>query len=118
MSDKCPKCADCGEEFEPDELVCLVRRKGMVHERDCSPKHPYPVGGMTLLDWFAGQAIEGWIASLTAEVIDSYDGDEDAFAEHQMAVAKTCYNYADAMLAEKSRRKARRRKTNESNHEE
>lgn len=47
-------------------------------------------GGMTLRDWFAGQALAGWLADPTAT------------AEPE-AVAKHMYKYADAMLAERAK---------------
>jgi len=53
---------------------------------------------MTLRDYFAGQALAGWIATITDEEARSYDGEPVAFREHQDAVAATCYGYADAML--------------------
>lgn len=61
------------------------------------------VPGMGLRDWFAGQALQGWIAGPCAEAIDEYDDDDVAFAEHQAEVAKACYGYADAMLKERDR---------------
>lgn len=60
--------------------------------------------GMTLRDYFAGQALAGWIASITDEEARSYDGEPVAFREHQDAVAATCYGYADAMLAARSKK--------------
>lgn len=47
--------------------------------------------GMTLRDWFAGQALNGYLASW------SDDTDPNFFEPHD--VAKTSYAYADAMLA-------------------
>lgn len=57
----------------------------------------------SLRDWFAGQALQGWIAGPCAEAIDEYDDDDVAFAEHQAEAAKACYGYADAMLRERAR---------------
>lgn len=55
----------------------------------------YPDPGMSLRDWFAGQAIAGHLASLnpTAE----HDPDSAA------AFARSSYQIADAMLAERSK---------------
>ena len=50
-------------------------------------KNPHR-GGMTLRDWFAGQAVSGWLAS--------YGEDQTARATD---VAKFAYEVADAMLA-------------------
>lgn len=56
--------------------------------------------GMTLRDYFAGQALAGWLAGIAgADWMREYDGEDLAFVEHQRAVAETCYAYADAMLA-------------------
>ena len=49
--------------------------------------------GMTLRDWFAGQALMGQIAS---EAPDFVDKDAEA-------TAKRCYQIADAMLAEREK---------------
>lgn len=59
---------------------------------------------MTLRDYFAGQALSGWIATITDDDARSYDGEPVAFREHQDAVAATCYGYADAMLAARSKK--------------
>lgn len=45
--------------------------------------------GMTLRDWFAGNALQAYLAGRN---IDSRDA-------NQNVVARTCYSYADAMLA-------------------
>ena len=48
-----------------------------------------PVGGMSLRDWFAGQALaSGWHEFLTSG--DAWDGYDD--------FADSCYTMADAML--------------------
>jgi hypothetical protein len=53
---------------------------------------------ITPRDLFAAAALCGWVASLEAVEMDEYTGEDEAFAEHQAAVAKTCWGYADAML--------------------
>ena len=58
--------------------------------------------GVSLRDWFAGRALTGWIAAL-GNIIEEYDGEDAVFAEHQAAVARTCYGYADAMLKARGR---------------
>lgn len=64
------------------------------------------VFGMTLRDWFAGQALQVWVAGISGrDFMDDYDGDDQAFAEHQAAVAKAAYGYADTMLAEREKSK-------------
>lgn len=52
--------------------------------------------GMTLLDYFAGQALQGLIASRT----------DRATHWHPKNDAKYCYRIAESMLAEKSKREA------------
>lgn len=52
----------------------------------------------TLLDWMAGQALNGYLAGTNP------DADLEAF--DQTRVAKCCYSFASAMLAEKARREA------------
>lgn len=56
--------------------------------------HPAATGGMTLRDWFAGQALNvigGMYASGEIEVSDNHH------------VANMAYSLADAMLAERER---------------
>jgi hypothetical protein len=49
-----------------------------------------PAGGMTLRDWFAGQALAGWVANT--------DADDNC---EQTAI--WAYRYADAMLVEREK---------------
>lgn len=51
----------------------------------------YSTGGMSLLDWFAGQALKGIITN------PENGGTYEAFA-------KEAYGYAEAMMLEKERR--------------
>lgn len=48
--------------------------------------------GMTLRDWFAGQALQGFLASLTE---GEYTNPQDA--------SKAAYDYADAMIQERNK---------------
>lgn len=68
----------------------------MVENPSAFPKFDYGNygGGMTLRDWFAGQALAGF----TACHFDNGDAIMDA-----ADTAKAAYNYADAMLAERSK---------------
>lgn len=63
---------------------------------------------MKLRDYFAGQALVGWLASMPDEALAEYDNNARAFAEHQTAVAKACYGYADAMIKASKPSKAKR----------
>ena len=71
---------------------------------DGGPVHPVIVGanrissGMTLRDWFAGQALAGIMA--TDAIIGAMNqGESHLFDSY---VAKACYQTADAMLQERS----------------
>lgn len=58
-------------------------------------KDPLPqFSGMTLRDWFAGQALSGWIANSP-----KIEGDRlNATLEHALKLSYAAYTYADAML--------------------
>lgn len=51
-------------------------------------------GGMTLLDWYAGQALVGILAT---------GAGEDDCQELRRIIARDAFDYADAMLAERER---------------
>ena len=55
--------------------------------------------GMSLRDWFAGQALAGWISALDSRDVPDPGSEPGILAEHQAAVARLCVGYADAMLA-------------------
>ena len=56
--------------------------------------------GMSLRDWFAGQALTGWLSGpCHGEVLEHYENWPEGFAGHQSCVARATYGYADAMLA-------------------
>jgi hypothetical protein len=61
--------------------------------------------GMSLRDYFAGQALQGWLSGpCQGDALDDYRPDDtEPFAQHQAAVARACYGYADAMLRERAR---------------
>lgn len=64
----------------------------------------YGANGMTLRDAFAAKALNGWISGpCSGNALDEYEGDEGLFKEHQIEVAKACYGYADAMLAQREK---------------
>jgi hypothetical protein len=55
--------------------------------------------GMSLRDYFAAKAMQGWVAALPAEGLDELDNaPRHVFQEHAFEVAKAAYDYADAML--------------------
>ena len=54
--------------------------------------------GMSLRDWFAGQALNGWLASFPPGN-KVYTGDRDCGE----AVAELAYYFADAMLTEREK---------------
>ena len=57
------------------------------------PGHPNSAPGMTLRDYFAGQALNGWLASWpnSGPIAKTPDGEK--------ALAESAYRFADAMLA-------------------
>lgn len=61
----------------------------------CSGLHAHP--GMSLLDYFAGQALQGCLAGMMSTNNDDLD-------LSYAGVARDCYGYATAMLAERKRR--------------
>lgn len=60
--------------------------------------HWHQAGGMTLRDWFAGQALAGWLASFTDT--PSHPGEKPETAARTAAVS---YALADAMLTERAK---------------
>ena len=54
------------------------------------------IPGMTLRDWFAGQALNG--------VVYMSKDDSDALEDRAAYIAEACYQIADAMLAERARK--------------
>jgi hypothetical protein len=50
-------------------------------------------GGMTLRDWFAGQALAGYLAM---------HSDPECGTPERERTAVVCYQFADAMLAERA----------------
>lgn len=50
--------------------------------------------GMSLRDWFAGQALAGWCAASPTVRKEPLN----MTAEHAESIATGCYRYADAML--------------------
>ena len=67
--------------------------------------HWIQAGGMTLRDYFAGQALAGWIATLDIEPSDGFCGDAKIERQHQRSVADWMYGYADAMIAAREAQK-------------
>ena len=60
-----------------------------------------PGSGMTLRDWFAGQALAGIAASNGGDSLSLKEGQsvDDAIAEYWSVVGRTAYIIADAMIA-------------------
>jgi hypothetical protein len=63
--------------------------------------------GMTLRDWFAGQALSGSLASQNPESYWAFKTfPEDVMGSdspEKKGIAKLCYELADAMMAERSK---------------
>lgn len=71
--------------------------------RDCiegniGTKEYYILGGMSLRDWFAGQALIGLLAC-KGHYIQTQHTCNDGYVPTE--VNKMCYEYADAMLAQR-----------------
>ena len=67
-------------------------------EVDEDKEFNYGQPGMTLLDWYAGKALVGDMSAFTKELDHCYDPD---------MVAVRCFDYAEAMLAERQKRMER-----------
>lgn len=61
--------------------------------------------GMTLRDWYAGKALEGMLSQFPEFKSNGMDARtiKEDLIRHQNNVAKRCYEYADAMLAQRHR---------------
>lgn len=62
-------------------------------EKNADGSHYHGHMGMSLRDYFAAKALEGWIASWAGNAGDPFD------PEHIGRAADRCYQMADAMLA-------------------
>jgi len=58
--------------------------------------------GMTLRDWFAGQALNGIISSLDSKILAKV-GRAGKAGELDDAIVKSAYGCADAMIAERDK---------------
>jgi hypothetical protein len=71
-----------------------------VETQDINGGLPFINYGMTIRDYFAAAALQGWLSGpCQGDILDDYLDDDRSFAEHQAIVAQSCYGYADAMLA-------------------
>jgi hypothetical protein len=61
------------------------------HGEDGAVPKIYSMGGMTLRDYFAAQALQGICAS------------NSQICEERRSLARRCYEYADDMIAERNR---------------
>ena len=96
--------ADGGPAF-PLPFVVEETRKG---ERLYVNAIDAGAGGMSLRDWFAGQAIEmarnNWSPVMLAEDLDGLAVMSDTDRRRMRdQIAADCYSFADAMLAERAK---------------
>lgn len=63
----------------------------------CSVEKAAELGGMTLRDWFAGQALQQFVGERDHQVWA-----HQRFEEARHTIAKAAYNIADAMIAARS----------------
>lgn len=66
---------------------------GPAFPRTGAESHTSPQPGMSLRDWFAGQASVGLLASPSTKITAS-----------SQELAEACYEFADAMLAARERK--------------
>jgi len=71
---------------------------GEMDKHDGGPAFPWGLnghrlGGLTFLDWFAGQALSGEMATYTTSQAEEYAED----------IARRCYAVARAMVAERNK---------------
>lgn len=60
----------------------------------------YVSAGLTKREYFAAMAMQGMLAGAwTADDMADYDGEPEAFREHQALVGAACVSYADALIA-------------------
>jgi hypothetical protein len=97
----CPGCQDDVRAEIAELRSPKADKSGPAFPQPCqrdghAANSPYGIagGGMSLRDWFAGQALNGWAAGRNKVMIN--EGLEDSMSYH---VAESCYRYADAMLA-------------------
>lgn len=67
------------------------------------PAFPHPLcsyGGLTMRDWFAGHALSGLVSDPTLMQASGGAAEKLNISVNQ-AVAQQCYEYADAMLAQR-----------------
>ena len=56
--------------------------------------------GLTKRELFAAMAMQGMLAGAwTVDDMADYDGEPEAFREHQALVGAACVSYADALIA-------------------
>lgn len=82
---------DGGPAFPRPPFTPWTRHDNAADAGFASTGHP----GMSLRDWFAGQAIMGWAAGRNRPM--EHEACEPA------SVARSCYVYADAMLRARER---------------
>lgn len=71
----------------------MIDDGGPAFPSPCSADEPW-LKGMSLLDWFAGQALAGYLAMMA---------DPDVDAPDETKTARSAYGYAMAMLDERKR---------------
>lgn len=103
-------CQYCGRALPNNSAVCECRMKPALDDggpafphdnQELGNRHRIAQPGMSLRDWFAGQALAGIFAGgyRTKEIQDMASGTMGASTP-----AGACYALADAMLAERAKR--------------
>jgi len=80
------------DELRPTEGVLTARRMAEM----MSP-------GMSLRDWFAGQALAGMMAQITPYALNPHNRSEQDADPYGTKLSRWVFGYADAMLKERER---------------
>jgi hypothetical protein len=83
-------------------MMPKINDGGAAFPNSVQPDFQYAEAGMTLRDWFAGQALAGVMASPDGSVF-RYVIETAKTTSPAPAVAALAYELADAMLAERSK---------------
>ena len=74
-------------------------RPGFFHDNSLSNMDCLPEDGMSLRDWFAGQALAGLYACRDLQMGTLHDMAKTNSGEFEECMAKQAYHQADAMIA-------------------
>lgn len=96
----CLRCKRFVIEDEQKSGICIDCQDGGQAFPSAGSEHGYPVGGMSLRDYFAAKAMQGQMQREKDFGKTVREQGFDKFAAH---IAQTSYQLADAMLAERAK---------------